>query len=71
MTAPTWLATARGVVLNMQAAEVDGMILDAFTASALVAVWEALGPDARAKFAAMPLPRAAGIAFKLTSKATP
>ena len=39
--------------------------LDAFSASAIVAVWNALNEANRAKFAALSIPKMARVAFKL------
>lgn len=52
-------AAAKRIVDNSQYEEVEGVLLDAFTASALVAVYEALAPAGQAKFDDMPLQRLA------------
>lgn len=45
-----------------------GIVLDLFSASALVQVYDALGPENKAKFAAMPLPQAVEVAFKIINQ---
>ena len=45
-----------------------GLKVDLLTASAIVQVHDALGPEARAKFAAMDLLRAQSVAFRLIEK---
>ncbi len=46
-----------------------GMVLDAFTASMLVQIHDALGPANQAKFAAMPLTKAVEVGWKLANRA--
>ena len=57
--------TASYEVLAAGVRKVDGMLLDAFTASAIVAVAEKLNPVNRARLEAMPLERAVRIVWKL------
>lgn len=45
----------RKIVQDHQAAKVDGTMVDAFTASMLVKVHDALGPANQAKFQSLPL----------------
>ncbi len=45
----------------------EGKILDLFTASALVAVYEALGPANQAKFDSVPLPTLLDFVWKKVS----
>ena len=54
MTEPGYIGHARQVLadgvhcaLNEQAAKADEPIIDAYTASAMVAVWDALAPEQR------------------------
>lgn len=47
---------------------VDGMMLDTFSASALVQIYDALSPENQAKLAAMPLDKAMDIVWKLANK---
>lgn len=46
--------------------KVDGMLLDAFTASAIAQVYENLNPENQARFASLPLEEAARTAFSLS-----
>ena len=70
MTAGTWIGAARRVVETSTAANVDGTLLDLFTASHLVTVHDGLSVANRARFAAMPLPAAADLAFRLLERVT-
>lgn len=64
----TRYATAKRIVANRQFEVVEGMVLDVFTASALVAVYEALNPEAQAKFDTIaPLERVAKFALQKVS----
>jgi len=68
-----WLSVARQVVETKQHVSPpvpDGMLLDLFTASALVQVYDALNETNAAKFAEMPLERAADFAWRLIEKAS-
>lgn len=62
------VSAAAAVVSTQSAAEFDGMLLDLWTASAIVALHSALNPTNAAKLAAMPLEKAATLALKLTGK---
>lgn len=46
----------------------EGLMLDLFTASALVKVYEALGPANQAKFDTVPLPRLLDFVWKQVGK---
>ncbi len=61
----------RKVVQDKQYATVDGMILDLFTASAIVAVYDALSPENKAKVEGLPLERMAEFALKHTGAKGP
>jgi hypothetical protein len=76
---PTWLDTARRIVDQHQHEHVDvttgqpdptvgPVLLDAFTASLMVQVHDALSPENAAKFAAMPLMKAHTITMKILEK---
>jgi RadC-like JAB domain len=54
----------RTIVADKQAARVNGILVDLFSASAVVGVYDALNETNRAKFAAMPLPKMVDLAFK-------
>ena len=55
----------RNIVAGHQAGKVDGQKVDAFSASAIVQVLDALSPENKAKFLDMPVMKMAEIAFKL------
>lgn len=55
----------RQIVENKQYAKVDGTMIDLFTASAIVQVYDALSPDSRIKFASLTAGRMGLVAFKL------
>jgi len=61
-----WLKVARKVVEEKQFAEHDGILLDLFTASMLVQVYDALGEVSKAKFAGFHLTKAVSIGWKVT-----
>jgi hypothetical protein len=61
----SWIEDARAVVDEHQARKVNGMLLDAFTASMLVQVHDALSETNRRRFAEMPLLRAVTVGWKL------
>lgn len=60
-----WLELARTVVAGHGPRALDGMALDRFTASVMVAVHDGLSAEYGADFAAMPLEKAAPLAWKL------
>lgn len=55
-------------VLDSGATKVDGMLLDHFSASALVQIFDALSPENQAKLEAMSLDRAMDVVWKLAAK---
>jgi hypothetical protein len=58
------------VVFTKSAKLVDGVLLDHYSASAILAVYNALSsPDAKDKLRAMTLPKAADVCFKVINKA--
>lgn len=56
----------RKIVADKQYGMVEGMTMDIFTASHLIAVHDALSPENQAKFDSIPLPRLVDFAFKAT-----
>jgi hypothetical protein len=68
-----WLTTTgeqrieacRAIVSASSFGKIDGATVDSFSASAIVAVYDALNEDNRAKFCALPIGKMARIAFKL------
>lgn len=59
------IAAIRQIVAEHQYAKIDGIMVDAFSASAIVAVYDALNPTNRAMFANFTVGKMARIAFKL------
>jgi hypothetical protein len=55
----------RAIVTAKQYAKVDGVMVDLFTASAIVAVYDGLNETNRAKYAAMPVGQMGVVAFRL------
>lgn len=49
-TARSRIGALRAIVRDHRAARIDGYIVDAFTASMLVTIYDALSPEAREKF---------------------
>ena len=57
----------RQVVTDCQYAKIDGCMCDLFSANRVVQVYDALNDKNKAKFASVPWPKMAQIAFKLTA----
>ena len=57
----------RSIVTRSQYAKVDGCMIDLFSASAIVKVFDALSEANRAKYQVMKAPAMAKIAFKLVA----
>jgi len=55
----------RAIVTAGQYAKVDGIMVDLFSASAIVAVYDALNEENRLKFASLPAGKMGLIAFRL------
>lgn len=62
---PDKIRQLRTIAESCQRGKVDGVTVDLFTASAIVAVYDRLGESNRAKFLAMPIARMADVAFVL------
>lgn len=58
----------RQIVKGRRKAKVDGMMVDSYTAQAILQVHDALTDKPRALFAAMPIGCMASIAWKLINK---
>lgn len=58
------IAAIRAIVDTSTFAKVDGCMVDLFSASAIIAVYDALNTDNRAKFAGLSVHRMASVAFK-------
>lgn len=69
MTKVAWsIADARQILDSGSYKKVDGMLLDHFSASALVQIFDALSPENQAKLEAMALDKAMDIVWKLAAK---
>jgi hypothetical protein len=66
------MAALRQIVAESQYAKIDGTMVDLYTASAIVQIYDALNDANRAKFASFPVGMMAKVAFKLMQpKANP
>lgn len=63
-----WLPAARYSVQHGAAVSVDGTLLDLFSASAMVRIYDALSPANQAKLVSMPMLVAHDMVFKLMAK---
>jgi hypothetical protein len=59
----------RRIVRNHQYEKIDGTMIDGFTASVVVQVYDALNETNKAKFASMPAGRMGIVAYKLNKEA--
>jgi hypothetical protein len=55
----------RKIVEERQCARVQNTLVDLYTASAIVTVYDHLNPQNKSLFAGLPLRKMAGVAFKL------
>ena len=62
------LAALRKVVESRTAAKIEGVLVDLFSASLIVQVYEALSERNKVIFAAMPIGQMGKVAFRLTNK---
>jgi len=67
MTSPL-IDTCRQVLVDRQYQTVDGMLLDAQTANAIVTVHDNLNATNRAKFLARPTPQVAHLAWSILER---
>ncbi len=58
------IAAFRRIVEQKQYAKIDGVMIDLFSASAVVKVYDALNETNRAMFAEFPAPKMVRVAFK-------
>ena len=56
----------RQIVAQHQAAKVDGKKVDAYSASAIVQVLDAISPEQKEHYLSLPVPAMAELAFKLS-----
>ena len=54
----------QGIVANAQAQKMEGYLMDATTAQMLIAIYDALGPEAQDKFDSIPLPKLVAFGWK-------
>lgn len=59
------IAACRSIVANGQYEKINGHMVDLFTASAIVKVYDAVNDANKAKLQALPVARIASIAFQL------
>jgi hypothetical protein len=59
------IAACRSIVANGQYEKINGHMVDSFSASAIVKVYDAISDANKAKFTALPVARMASIAFQL------
>ena len=59
------IAAIRQIVTEGQYAKIDGVMVDLFSASAIVRIYDALNEANREKYSTMTAPKMAVIAFKL------
>lgn len=59
------IAACRDIVARQQYAKINGHMVDLFSASAIVKVYDAVNDANKAKFKALPVARMAAVAFKL------
>jgi hypothetical protein len=64
------MAALRQIVAESQYAKIDGTMVDLYTASAIVQIYDALNEANRAKFASFPVGMMAKVAFKLMQPKT-
>jgi len=64
------MAALRQIVAESQYAKIDGTMVDLYTASAIVQIYDALNDANRAKFASFPVGMMAKVAFKLMQPKT-
>jgi hypothetical protein len=58
----------RQIVNRRTAGKVDGQMVDLFSASAILSIYDALSEENQAKYRAMPIRRMAAVAFALREK---
>lgn len=59
------IAACRSIVANGQYEKINGRMVDAFTASAIVKVYDALSDASKQKLLALPVTRMAAIVFQV------
>jgi hypothetical protein len=64
---PKRIVKLRTILAEHQAERVDGVLVDVATANAVLVVWEGLNADNRRAFVALPMGKAALLAWKLVA----
>lgn len=59
------IAACRSIMANGQYEKINGHVVDLFTASAIVKIYDAVNDENKAKLKALPVARIASIAFQL------
>jgi len=59
------ISAMRDIIANHQYAKIDGLMVDGYSASAIIQVYDALNGENREKFSSLPITKMADIAFKL------
>jgi hypothetical protein len=59
------ISAIREIVTNKQYAKIDGVMVDLFSASAIITVYDHIDGPNREMFAKMPIAKMAAIAFKV------
>jgi hypothetical protein len=62
------IAAVRRIVTECQYARIDGCMVDLFSASAIVQVYDALNPENQAKYSGLDVRRMADLAFKIANR---
>ena len=62
------IAAVQAILDRGQYAKIDGVMVDHFSASAIMAVYRAISAENQAKYREMPIAKMASIAFKLLKK---
>jgi hypothetical protein len=65
---PPVIKSLRKIVSEHQAAKVNGKMVDAYSASAIVAVYDKLNPQNRSQFVSLPIMKMVDMAFRLIKK---
>ena len=59
------IAACRSIIANSQYAKINGHMVDTFTASAIIKIYDAVNETNQEKLKALPVARMAQIAFKM------
>lgn len=59
----------REIVTNKQCAKIDGTLVDGFTASAIIQLYDALSPGGQAHYRVMPAGKMGDVAWRVHARA--